>query len=157
GLLLALLRIMVIRFVVIIVEQLRRIVFDDKHIAPVELLPANEVIAARLELELQEIGLRHKARFRNLSHKGGLAWIRGRLISSRRIGICISSLCRFLLCPFLLVLDPFVFVFFSLALADGHAVFPNRATDMNSVTDVPHVLLFSAEQRVLARANSVEL
>src|SRR4051794_16537190 len=117
---------------------MRRVVVDLQHVMLVEGVAAGEVVVARLELEVEEVGLGDETRLveRCRAQRRRLAFARARRFA---LGAMLAAL--------LLAVEPLLLVLAAIALGNRHAVEAQGTADVNALAHVPRVLAADAGDR----------
>src|SRR3954452_668645 len=126
---------------------MRRVVVDLQDVMLVEGVAAGEVVVARLELEVEEVGLGDEAR---LVERRGAQRRRLALAGTRRLAL------RTMLAPLLFAVEPLLLVVAAIGFGDRHAVEAQRAADMDTLAHVPRVLAADAGDRRAARTEHLD-
>ena len=140
----------------VVVEHARRVVLDPQYGLAFELFAAREVVVAALELEVHEVRFgdesrrrhgRRARRTRAFVDRWRWRLCRRRAFAALLAGTLVAGALVLLLEPCALPSRPLVLVFRACVIADGDAVEPDRAPDVQPVADVPGELVFLPEER----------
>src|SRR5262249_22777150 len=148
---------LVVFVLVVVAEEVLRVVLDAQHVLSLELFTPGQVVVAGLEPEIHEVGFGDEA-----WGSDGRAG-RDRRSAFLRWGVDVAAAPTALAIAFglplealALAFDPLLLVLAPRALADRDAIEANRAPHVQAVANVPRVLAFQPVERRFARPEHLD-